>query len=118
MLEFKDFKLLDKKESKTTSIKFNFKDSQLNEESLEYIYEKLKEYKMYLEYDCKGEFNIKYKKEAIIEMIITSPSRKVPDSKKELEKFINKHVMDFDEYYKTIRIIESSIDKNLTEISN
>lgn len=115
MLEFKGFKLLDKKDSTTTSIKFNFKDRELSEESLEFIYEKLKEYETYLEYDCKGKFNIKYKKEATIEMIITSPSRKVPDDKKELENFINKHVMDFDEYYYKIRNFESSIDSNLTE---
>ncbi|MBI5681324.1 MAG: hypothetical protein HZC47_10550 [Methanobacterium sp.] len=113
MLEFKGFKLLDKKDSNITPIKFSFKDKELDEESIEYIYEKLKEYETYLEYDCKGEFHIKYKKEAIIEMIITSPSRKVPDDKKELEKFINKHVMDFDEYYYKIRSFESSIDTNL-----
>lgn len=114
MLEFKGFKLLDKKDSTTTSIKFSFKDGELSEESIEYIYEKLKEYEKYLEYDCKGKFNIKYKKEVTIEMIITSPSRKVPDDKKELENFINKHVMDFNEYYYKIRNFESSINSNLT----
>ena len=99
MLEFKDFKLLNNENPSLTSIKFRFIDNELSEESFEYADEKLKEYEKYLEYDCRVEFNIEYKKEVIIEMIITSPNRKVPDDKKELEEFVNMHVMDFDEYY-------------------
>lgn len=113
MLEFKNFKVLTKEDLPLTSIKFSFIDNELNEESIEYIEEKLKKYEIYLEYDCKGEFVVKYKKEAIIEMIITLPSRKVPSDKKELEKFINRHVMDFDEYYYKIKDFENPVNDDL-----
>lgn len=113
MLEFKDFKILTKEDSPLTSIKFSFIDDELSEESTEYMEEKLKEYKMYLEYDCKGKFSVKFKKKAIIKMTITLPSRKVPFDKKELEKFINKHVMDFDEYYYKIKNFDGSFEDNV-----
>lgn len=113
MLEFKNFKILDKSDKSLTSIKFSFIDDDLTEESLEYIYEKLNEYETYLEYDCKGEFIIEYKKEAIIEMIITFPSRKVPENKKELEEFINRYVMDFSEYYSKIINFDTAVNNNL-----
>lgn len=114
MLEFKDFKILDGTDPSLTSIKFNFMDNELTEESIEYVYEKLNEYEIYLEYDCKGEFNIEYEKEAIIEMTITSPSRKVPENKKELEEFINRYVMDFSEYYSKINNFDSLVNNDLT----
>jgi hypothetical protein len=113
MLEFKEFKILDEGNKLVTPIKFSFTDSELNEECIEFIYEKLNEYEMYLEYDCKGEFNIETKKEIIIEMIITFPSRKVPENKKELEEFINRYVMDFSEYYYKINTINSVINDDL-----
>jgi hypothetical protein len=113
MLEFREFKILDSGSKLITPIKFNFTDNELNEESMEYTYEKLNEYEMYLEYDCKGEFNIENKKEIIIEMIITFPSRKVPEDKKELEEFINRHIMDFSEYYSKINNLDSLINNNL-----
>jgi len=115
MLEFKNFKLDNKKNSSFTSIKFNFIDKELDEESIEYIDSKINEYETYLEYDCKSEFLIKYKKNAIIEIILTFPSRKVPVDKKELEKFVNKHVMDFDEYYYKINHFEDLVEDSLVE---
>ena len=75
---------------------------------------KLNEYEMYLEYDCKGEFNIECKKETIIEMIITFPTRKVPENKKELEEFINRYIMDFSEYYYKINNFDDLVNGNLT----
>ncbi len=113
MLEFKEFKILDSGNNLITPIKFSFTDKKLNEESIEYIYEKLNEYEMYLEYDCKGEFNIENKKENVIEMIITFPSRKVPGDKKELEEFINRYVMDFSEYYYKINNLNMVINDDL-----
>ena len=113
MLEFKEFKILESGSNLITPIKFRFTDNELKEESLECMYEKLNEYEMYLEYDCKGEFNIENKKEIIIEMIITFPSRKVPEDKKELEEFINRHIMDFSEYYYKINNLENLINDNL-----
>ena len=113
MLEFEEFKILDKDGKRIIPIKFCFTDNELNEESIEYIYEKLNEYQTYLEYDCKGEFNIENKKEVIIEMIITFPSRKVPEDKKELEEFVNRHVMDFSEYYYKINNLDSFINDDL-----
>ncbi|HML04511.1 MAG TPA: hypothetical protein VK426_01940 [Methanobacterium sp.] len=115
MLEFKNFKLENKNNPLLTTIKFNFIDNELNEESMEYIASKLNEYETYLEYDCNSEFLIKYKKKAIIEMILTFPSRKVPEDKKELEIFVNKHVMDFDEYYYKINNFENLFEDNLVE---
>ena len=113
MLEFKDFKIVDNEDLSLTSIKFRFIDDRLSEESLEYMEEMLKGYEIYLEYDCKGEFNIEFKKEVIIEMIITSPNRKVPDNKKELEEFVNMHVMDFDEYYYKVNDFNGLVNKNI-----
>lgn len=113
MLKFKDFKILNNENPSLTTIKFRFIDNELSEESFEYMNEMLKEYEVYLEYDCKGEFNIEYKKETIIEMIITSPNRKVPDDKKELEEFINRHVMDFDEYYYKINNFNDLVKDNM-----
>ena len=113
MLEFGEFKILDNGSNLITPIKFSFIDKELDEESIEYIYEKLNEYQMYLEYDCKGEFNIEHKKETIIEMIITFPSRKVPENKKGLEEFINRHIMDFSEYYFKINNFDSLSNDNL-----
>lgn len=115
MLDFKEFKIESKKDSPYTSIKFSFTDEELSEESLEHMVQKLNEYEIYLEYDCKGEFLVKYKKKAIIEMIITFPSRKVPDDKKELLKFVNKHVMDFDEYYYKISNFKNLPEDDLVE---
>ncbi|MCZ3364515.1 hypothetical protein [Methanobacterium veterum] len=112
-MEFKEFKILESGSNLITPIKFRFTDNELKEEFLEGMYEKLNEYEMYLEYDCKGEFNIENKKEIIIEMIITFPSRKVPEDKKELEEFINRHVMDFSEYYYKINNLENLINDNL-----
>ncbi len=114
MLEFKKSKILDESDSSFTSIKFCFIDNELSEESIEYMYEKLNEYEMYLEYDCKGEFNIECKKETIIEMIITFPTRKVPENKKELEEFINRYIMDFSEYYYKINNFDDLVNGNLT----
>lgn len=113
MLEFKNFQILDKNDSSLTSIKFGFIDDELDEKSIEYIDKKLKEYEMYLEYDCKGKFIIECKKKVIIEMIITFPCRKVPENKKELEEFINRHVMDFNEYYYKINNFDSLINDDL-----
>ncbi len=115
MLEYKDFKIIDNDNSSLTSIKFTFIDTELTEDTIKDIVKELKEYEIYLEYDCKGEFRAEYKKTAFIEMIITSPSRKVPDEKdkKELEKFINKHVMDFSEYYSRINHSKSLNNDNL-----
>jgi hypothetical protein len=115
MLEFKEFKEEGKKNSKSVSIKFSFQDEELDEESIEYIAEKLNEYEIYLEYDCKGEFQVKYKKKAIIEMIITFPGRKVPEDKKELEKFLNRHVLDFSEYYSKISNFDSLFEDDLAQ---
>ncbi len=114
MLEFKNFKV-ENKENSSTCIKFNFIDKDLSEECLEKIIPKLKEYEIYLEYDCKGDFNVKYKKKAIIEMCITFPSRKVPEDKKDLERFINKHVMDFDEYYYKINNFDNLFEEDVSE---
>ncbi len=113
MLEFEEFKILDSGSNLITPIKFSFIDNELDEEYFEYIYEKLNEYEMYLEYDCKGEFNIEHKKETIIEMIIIFPSRKVPENKKELEEFINRYIMDFSEYYYKINNFNSLINDDL-----
>ena len=113
MLEFKDFKILNNEDPSLTSIKFRFIDNELSEESFEYMYEKLKEYEMYLEYDCKGEFNIECKKEVVIEMIITSPSRKVPEDKKGFEEFVNRHITDLDEYYYKINNFDNLINDNM-----
>ena len=113
MLEFEEFKILDNGSNLITPIKFSFIDKELDEESIEYIYEKLNEYEMYLEYDCKGEFNIEHKKETIIEMVITFPSRKVPENKKGLEEFINRHIMDFSEYYFKINNFNSLSNDDL-----
>ncbi len=113
MLEFKESRILDKNTLPFTSIKFSFIDEELSEESIEDMYEKINEYEMYLEYDCKGEFNIIYKKEAIIEMIITFPSRKVPENKRDLEEFVNRYVMDFSEYYYKINNFDELISSDL-----
>ncbi|MGB9978210.1 hypothetical protein [Methanobacterium sp.] len=113
MLEFKEFKILDNGSKSITPIKFSFIDNELNEEYIEFMCEKLNEYEMYLEYDCKGEFNIENKKETIIEMIITFPSRKVPENKKELEEFINRYIMDFSEYYYKVNNFDNLINDNL-----
>jgi hypothetical protein len=115
MLEFKDFKIESNKNSISTSIKFNFIDDELSEESIECIAGKLNDYEIYLEYDCKTEFQVKYKKSAIIEMIITFPSRKVPEDKKELERFVNRHVMDFNEYYYKIKNFKNLFEDDLVE---
>jgi hypothetical protein len=115
MLEFKDFKIESKKNSTSTFINFNFIDDELGEEFMEYIFEKLNEYEIYLEYDCKCEFQVIYKKTAFIEMIITFPSRKVPEDKKELEKFVNRHVVDFGEYYYKINNFEDYFEDDLVE---
>lgn len=111
MLEFKDFKMDSKKNSSDISIKFSFIDKELGKENTEYIFQKLNEYEVYLEYDCKGDFQIT--KNAIIEMIITFPGRKVPNDKKELEKFVNKYVMDFNEYYHKISSLENLFEEDL-----
>jgi hypothetical protein len=113
MLEFEEFKILDNGSKLITPIKFSFIDKELDEESMEYIYEKLNEYEIYLEYDCKCEFNIEHKKETIIEMIITFPSRKVPENKKGLEEYINRHIMDFNEYYFKINNFNRLSNDNL-----
>ncbi|MGF7118289.1 hypothetical protein [Methanobacterium oryzae] len=115
MLEYKYFKIMDNNNSSLTSIKFTFIDTELTEDTIEDIVKELKEYEIYLEYDSKGEFRAEYKKTVSIEMIITLPSRKVPDEKdkKELEKFINKHVMDFNEYYSKIDLSKTLNDDNL-----
>ena len=118
MLEFKDYKILNNKDSPFSSIKLKFIDEELTEEMIEYIYEEIKKYEIYLGYDCKGEFYIEYKKRAKIEMVITFPSRKVPDGKKELETFINKYVMDFSEYYSRINYHKDFEDDNLVEVLN
>lgn len=114
MLEYKDFEIIDNDNSSLTSIKFIFMDSELTEDALEDIVKELKEYEMYLEYDSKGEFRAEYKKTVSIEMIITLPSRKVPEKdKKELEKFINKHIMDFNEYYSRINLSKTLNEDDL-----
>lgn len=117
MLEFKDFKI-ESRNLSDMAIKFSFIDNELSEECIEYIAQKLNEYEVYLEYDCKGDFQVKYQKKAIIEMIITFPCRKVPDDKKELEKFVNKHIMDFDEYYHKISSLENLFEENLLNTLN
>jgi len=113
MLEFKNFKILEGDDLSLTSIKFSFIDNELSEESIENVYEKLNEYEIYLEYDCKGEFNIESKKEIIISMIITFPSRKVPENNRELDEFVNRYVMDFSEYYNKINNLENLINNDL-----
>ena len=113
MLEFKESKILDKNELPFTSIKFSFKDNELGEELIEYMHGKLKAYEMYLEYDCKGAFNIECRKEIIIEMIITFPTRKIPENKKELEEFINRYIMDFSEYYYKINNSDDLVNDEL-----
>ena len=113
MLEFKEFKIVDNGSNLITPIKFIFTEKELNEGAMEYIYEKLNEYEVYLEYDCKGEFNIENKKEVVIEMIITFPSRKVPGDKKELKEFIYRYVMDFNEYYYKINNSDSLVNDDL-----
>lgn len=115
MLEFEDFKILKNNDPKVSLIKFKFRDDELGEEILEYMGEEIKKYEMYLGYDCKGEFNITFKKRAIIKMIVAFPSRKVPPEKKELEHFINKYVMDFTEYYSRIDYYNDYGDDNLVE---
>lgn len=113
MLEFEKFKILDEGSKLLTPIKFCFVDVELDEEYIEYIHEKLKEYEVYLEYDCNGEFDIEYKKKAIIEMVIIFPSRKVPENEKELEEFINKYVMDFSEYYSKLNNLNGLINDDM-----
>jgi len=113
MLEFEYFKILNGNDLSLTSIKFNFIDDELREESIEDLYEKLNEYETYLEYDCKGQFSIEYKKKAIIEMTITFPNRKVPEDKKELEEFTNRYVMDFSEYYYKINNFDDPVNNDM-----
>jgi hypothetical protein len=115
MLEFKDFKLLNNKDSPVSSIKFKFIDDELTQEMIEYMIEEIKKYEIYLGYDCKGEFNIEFKKIAEIELIITFPSRKVPDEKKELHTFVNRYVMDFSEYYSRITHYRDFENDNIAE---
>ncbi len=115
MLEFEGFKVLNNEDPNIYLIRFKFKDDELEEEMLEYIDEEIKKYHIYLGYDCKGEFNVKFKKRARIEMIVTLPSRKVPHEKKELELFINKYVMDFSEYYSRIAYYNDFEDDGLVE---
>lgn len=105
MLEFKKFKVEDKDNLKRVML--NFTDDELSQETLEEMSPKFNEYEIYLEYDYKGEFILKYKKKALIEIILTLPARKVPENKKELEEFINRHVMDFSEYYKKINALKN-----------
>lgn len=115
MLEFEGFKVESIKNSNNKIVKFEFSDNELVEDELEDLALKLNEYEIYLEYDCKGEFILNFKKEAIIDMLLTLPSRKVPEDKKELEEFINRHVVDFNEYYKKIRNIINSNEDNIIE---
>lgn len=115
MLEFKGFKQDKNKGSAFTSIKFNFLDDELGEESVESLGGKLKEYQMYLEYDSKCEFKIKYKKKMIMEMILSSPKRKVPEDKKELQNFITRHVMDFKEFYGKINLLNNLPEDDVIE---
>jgi len=117
MLEFENFKILKGKDPNFALIRFKFKDDELSEEMVEYIDEEIKNYDIYLGYDCKGDFEVKYKKVARIEMTVKFPSRKVPQEKKELESFINKHVMDFREYYSRIDYYKDFEDDNLVESS-
>ena len=105
MLEFKDFKIINK-DPYFSSIKFRFRDDELREDIIDYMDEEINKYQIYLGYDSKGEFNIEFDKKAKIEIIVTFPSRKVPSGKKELELFINKFVMDFNEYYSKINFLK------------
>ncbi|MGB9937288.1 MAG: hypothetical protein ACPK7O_06165 [Methanobacterium sp.] len=113
MLEFKDYKIETKKDLLSVPIKFIFVDDELTEESIENVKDKIKEYEIYLEYDCKGEFKFEYKKKFTIEMIIMFPGRKVPEDKKELQNFVNRYVMDFTEYYHKIDLFDNVADGNL-----
>ena len=115
MLEHTDYKIINNENPYLTSIKFTFIDAELTEEAIEDLVKELKEYEIYLEYDSRGEFKVEYKKVASIEMIITSPSRKVPDEKnrKEIEEFINKHVVDFNEFYSRINHSKNLNNNNL-----
>lgn len=116
MLEFKDFKILTN-DSPISSIRFKFRDDELKEESIGHVNEEIKKYHIYLGYDSQGEFSIKYKKRAEIEIIVTFPQRKVPQEKKKLENFINKFVMDFSEYYSKINYLEDFEKNDLIEIT-
>ena len=115
MLDFKDYKIEKDKESPFTTIILNFNDNELSEESIEYIIQKVNEYEIYLEYDCKGEFIVEFKKIAIIQIILTYPNRKVPLDKKELKNFVMRHVMDFTEYYYKISYLDNLYQDNVVE---
>ena len=114
MLDFKDYKI-ERPESPFTTIIFNFIDDELSEESLEYINQEVNKYEIYLEYDCKSEFNIEFKKKILIQMILTYPNRKVPLDKKELENFVMRRVMDFTEYYFKINYLDNSYQDDVAE---
>lgn len=116
MLEFTGFKVENRENPKFTSIKFDFTDSNIVEVTIEDLSEKLHEYEMYLEYDTRCEFSLEYKKNRfILEMIITLPSRKVPEEKKELEDLVAMHVMDFNEYYHKISNLNNLHEDDLVE---
>ena len=115
MLDFKDYKIEKDKESPFTTIILNFNDNELSEESIEYINQRVHEYEIYLEYDCRGEFNIGYNKNVIIQLILTYPDRKVPLDKKELKNFVMRHVMDFTEYYYKISNLDNLYQDNVAE---
>ncbi len=115
MLEFKGFKQDKNKGSAYTSIIFNFFDEELGDESIERLTAKLNDYQMYLEYDSKCEFKIKFKKKMIMEMILTSPIRKVPEDKKELQNFITRHIMDFKEFYGKINLMDNVPEDDVVE---
>ncbi|WP_414469099.1 hypothetical protein [Methanobacterium sp. ACI-7] len=114
MLDFKEFKIETNKNSSSIPVRFIFIDNEIDEESIEYIEEKIKEYEIYLEYDSKGEFNFEYNKKFSIEMIITFPTRKVPEDKKGLQNFVNRYVMDFSEYYHRINKLDNICDTNMS----
>ena len=115
MLDFIDFKIEKTKESPFTTIMLNFTDDELSEEAIEYIYQKINEYEIYLEYDCKSEFNIEYKKNVIIQLILTYPNRKIPLDEKELKNFVMRHVMDFTEYYYKISYLDKLYQDDVAE---
>ena len=115
MLDFKDFKIEKTKESPFTTIILNFTDDELSEEAIRYVSQKIEEYKIYLEYDCKGEFNIEYKKNALIQLILTYPDRKIPLDKKDLKNYVMRHVMDFTEYYYKISYLDNSYQDDVAE---
>ena len=48
-------------------------------------------------------------------MKIIFPGRKVPEDKKELEKFINRYVMDLNEYYYKINNLNHTYEDDLVE---